>query len=48
MINPRRQLAIFHHDPDHEDDIMDGIAAEAQAVCPNTVVTRECTTIQLD
>ncbi len=43
-----KQLAIFHHDPDHEDDMMDKIAAEAQAACPNCVVTRECMTIRID
>jgi phosphoribosyl 1,2-cyclic phosphodiesterase len=43
-----KQLAIFHHDPDHEDDEMDRIAAEAHAAWPGTVVTRECMTISLD
>ena len=43
-----KQLAIFHHDPDHEDDVMDRIEAEAQAAWPGTVVTRECMTISLD
>lgn len=43
-----KQLAIFHHDPDHEDDEMERIEAEAQAAWPGTVVTRECMTIRLD
>lgn len=43
-----RQLGIFHHDPDHEDDHMDRIAAEAQAEMHGAFVTRECMTIRLD
>jgi phosphoribosyl 1,2-cyclic phosphodiesterase len=35
------KLVIFHHDPDHDDDFMDKIAAEAEAVRPGTVVARE-------
>jgi phosphoribosyl 1,2-cyclic phosphodiesterase len=36
-----RQLVIFHHDPDHDDDFMDAVAAEAEAERPGTVVARE-------
>ena len=43
-----RQLAIFHHDPDHDDTAMDRIAAQARAAAANTIVTRECMTIVLD
>lgn len=43
-----KQLAIFHHDPDHEDDAMDRIAEEAQAMWSGTVVTSQCMTIRLD
>jgi phosphoribosyl 1,2-cyclic phosphodiesterase len=35
------QFVIFHHDPTHDDDFMDGIAAEAEAMRPGTVVARE-------
>lgn len=42
-----KQLAIFHHDPDHDDEQMDRIEAEAQAAWPGTIVTRECMTIRL-
>lgn len=35
------QLVIFHHDPSHDDDFMDAIAAEAAAFRPGTVVARE-------
>jgi len=32
---------IFHHDPDHDDDMLDKVAAEAEALRPGTVVARE-------
>ncbi len=35
------QLVIFHHDPSHDDDFMDTIATEAEALRPGTVVARE-------
>lgn len=36
-----KQLVIFHHDPTHDDDFMDGVAAAANAQRPGTVVARE-------
>ena len=42
-----RRLAIFHHDPDHDDAFMDRIAAEAEALRPGTIVAREGLTIAL-
>jgi len=35
------RLVIFHHDPCHDDAFMDGVAAEAEAVRPGSVVARE-------
>ena len=35
------QLCLFHHDPDHDDDMMDKIAAKAAASRPGTIVARE-------
>jgi len=35
------RLCLFHHDPDHDDDVMDSIAAKAEALRPGTVVARE-------
>jgi phosphoribosyl 1,2-cyclic phosphodiesterase len=35
------QLAIFHHDPSHDDAFMDRIAKEAEALRPGTIVARE-------
>jgi phosphoribosyl 1,2-cyclic phosphodiesterase len=42
-----KTLAIFHHDPDHTDDVLDRVAAEAAAVLPGTVVAAEGMTLQL-
>jgi phosphoribosyl 1,2-cyclic phosphodiesterase len=36
-----KQLVIFHHDPGHDDDEMDRIAAAAAKARPGTVVARE-------
>jgi phosphoribosyl 1,2-cyclic phosphodiesterase len=36
-----RRLVIFHHEPGHDDIFMDGIAAEAEAMRPGTVVAQE-------
>jgi phosphoribosyl 1,2-cyclic phosphodiesterase len=36
-----KTFVIFHHDPSHDDDAMDRIAAEAERVRPGTVVARE-------
>jgi phosphoribosyl 1,2-cyclic phosphodiesterase len=42
-----KRLAIFHHDPDHDDAFMDAIAAEAARMRPGTVVAKEGMTISL-
>ncbi|MEO5336923.1 MAG: MBL fold metallo-hydrolase [Magnetospirillum sp. WYHS-4] len=36
-----KSLAIFHHDPDHDDAFMDGIAAEAKAEWSEAFVAKE-------
>ena len=36
-----KQLAIFHHDPDHTDDIMDKIGEESKEEWDQSFVTRE-------
>jgi phosphoribosyl 1,2-cyclic phosphodiesterase len=35
------RLVIFHHEPAHDDDIMDGIAAAAEKRRPGTLVAKE-------
>ncbi|MDH3336024.1 MAG: MBL fold metallo-hydrolase, partial [Rhodospirillaceae bacterium] len=36
-----KQMAIFHHDPDHDDSFMDKIGIEAKKVWDGTFVARE-------
>ena len=36
-----KQLVIFHHDPDHTDDVLDRIAEEARRLLPSAVVAAE-------
>lgn len=42
-----KQLAVIHHDPDHDDTTMDTIAGEAVTLFSNTVIAREMLTIEL-
>lgn len=39
------KLILFHHDPDHDDGVLDGIVAEAQQQFSSTTAARENTTI---
>ncbi len=41
------RLVVFHHDPAHQDDFMDGVAREAEAMRPGTIVAREGMTLTL-
>ncbi len=36
-----KTYVIFHHDPSHDDDFMDGVAREAEAARPGSIVARE-------
>ncbi len=42
-----KQLGLFHHDPDHDDAMMEGIEAAARAEFPNCFAAREGTTVVL-
>lgn len=42
-----KQLAIFHHDPEHDDDMMDTIAAAAAQTWDGAIVAKEGMTITL-
>ncbi|TNE39140.1 MAG: MBL fold metallo-hydrolase [Alphaproteobacteria bacterium] len=42
-----KQLAIFHHDPSHDDAFMDKIAEDACRVWPNAFVAREGMTVEV-
>lgn len=41
-----KTYVIFHHDPGHDDDFMDGVAADAERARPGTVVAREGMTLR--
>jgi phosphoribosyl 1,2-cyclic phosphodiesterase len=43
-----RQLAIFHHDPDHDDNFMDEVAAQAQEQWQGAFVARENMRLDID
>lgn len=36
-----KQLAIFHHDPEHDDEFMDQVAQDAKAVWDGAIVAKE-------
>ena len=42
-----KHLCLFHHDPSHDDDFMDTMAAEANDVRAGTIVAREGQIIDL-
>jgi phosphoribosyl 1,2-cyclic phosphodiesterase len=42
-----KTLVLFHHDPDHDDDFMDQVAADAAAMRPGTIVAREGMVLRL-
>jgi phosphoribosyl 1,2-cyclic phosphodiesterase len=41
------QLCLFHHDPEHDDASLDGIAREADAARPGTIVASEGLVIEV-
>ena len=43
-----KRLAIFHHDPSHDDIFMEDLEAEAQRVWDRTLVAREQMVVSLD
>lgn len=36
-----KRLVVFHHEPNHTDDLLDEIGKQVQAVCPNAVMAYE-------
>jgi len=36
-----KRLVVFHHDPEHDDDMLDGIAREVEKLMPGSVVAHE-------
>jgi phosphoribosyl 1,2-cyclic phosphodiesterase len=42
-----KQLCLFHHEPSHDDEFMDGLAADANDARPGTITAREGQIIDL-
>jgi phosphoribosyl 1,2-cyclic phosphodiesterase len=42
-----KRMAVFHHDPEHDDTQLEGIAREVEAALPGSVVAREGLVIEL-
>lgn len=42
-----KQLVVFHHDPDHDDERLDAIAREVEAALPGALLAREGLTLTL-
>ncbi len=42
-----KQLGIFHHEPNHEDDFKDALSKEAKDAWDGNLVVREGMTIEL-
>lgn len=40
-----KKLVVFHHDPDHDDDLLDAIGREVAAALPGAVMAREGLTL---
>ena len=43
-----KKFAIFHHEPDHDDDFMDSVEVEAQNMWEHSFVAREGMVVSLD
>ncbi|GCA82763.1 ribonuclease Z [Microcystis aeruginosa NIES-2522] len=42
-----KQLVLFHHDPTHDDDLLDRIGEEARKIFPETILAQEGLSIEL-
>jgi phosphoribosyl 1,2-cyclic phosphodiesterase len=43
-----RRLAVFHHDPEHDDDMLDGVAREVEKALPGSFVARDGLSLKVD
>ena len=43
-----RRLAVFHHDPEHDDDMLDGIAREVARQLPGSIVAKDGQVVAID
>jgi phosphoribosyl 1,2-cyclic phosphodiesterase len=43
-----KRLAVFHHDPEHDDDLLDGIARELEKEMPGSLVARDGLVVEIN
>ena len=43
-----KRLAVFHHDPEHDDELLDGIAGEVDKLLPGSIVARDGLVVEVD
>ena len=43
-----KRLAVFHHDPEHDDEMLDGIAREVEKLLPGSLVAQDGLLVKLD
>jgi phosphoribosyl 1,2-cyclic phosphodiesterase len=43
-----KRLAVFHHDPEHDDETLDGIAREVERELPGSIVARDGLVVAVD
>ena len=42
-----KKLVVFHHDPEHTDEMLDGVAKEVEKLLPGSLVAREGLVLEL-
>jgi phosphoribosyl 1,2-cyclic phosphodiesterase len=43
-----KRLAVFHHDPEHDDDMLDGVARAVDREMPGSIVARDGLVVEMD
>jgi len=43
-----KRLAVFHHDPEHDDDMLDGVARAVDQEMPGSIVARDGLVVEVD
>ena len=43
-----KRLAVFHHDPEHDDEMLDGIAREVEKELPGSIVAKDGLVVQVN
>jgi phosphoribosyl 1,2-cyclic phosphodiesterase len=42
-----KKLVVFHHDPEHTDEMLDGIGRQVEQELPGSVIAREGLVLEL-